>query len=71
RGKNPFPDLGEQVTDEQLDQIPSYKRDRQYSYGAMVKEGYSSEPHTIIFRCQQAKCDDAPSGHGWEPAGWY
>jgi hypothetical protein len=70
-GQNPFPDLGPQLTDEQLDAIPSYDRRMQYTYGAMVREGYSSEPHTMAFRCGEPKCEGSPSGHGWVNAGWY
>lgn len=70
-GKNPFPDDGPQLTDEQLDAIPDYDRDKQYTYGALVKEGFSSEPHEMAFRCGQEKCEDSPPGDGWSSAGWY
>ena len=68
---NPFADLGSQLTDEQLHDIPSYERNKEYSYGAVVWEGYSSEPHVIVYRCHEAKCERGPSGHGWVAAGWY
>jgi hypothetical protein len=70
-GENPFPEDGPHLTDAQLDAIPFYDRNKQYSFGAMVRDSYSSEPHTLAFRCGEETCTGSPSGNGWVNAGWY
>jgi hypothetical protein len=69
-GENPFPSDGKPLGDDEANAVPSYDNGTTYSYGALVKVGYATVPHEIVYKCNAKQCDRSPSGSGWTAYGW-
>lgn len=70
-GGNPFPQHGVPYSDAKVRGIPSYTRGSNYTKGAVVSTGMSSNPHTLVFRCLEMKCTDSPGvSSQWKSIGW-
>ncbi len=70
-GENPFPDDGKPLGDDEVNAVPSYNSGTTYSYGALVKVGYVTVPHEVVYKCKSKSCDRAPIGNGWTAYGWH
>ena len=71
-GENPYPNHGKPIDERELRGVPRYDSSTTYSFGAMVQQGYVTNPHYVIYRCTQKQCDRSPgTGNGWESYGWY
>jgi hypothetical protein len=71
-GENPFPRSGKPIDEDELHAAPGYDSTTTYPFGAMVQQGYVTNPHYVVYRCTQKACDHSPgTGNGWEAYGWY
>jgi hypothetical protein len=71
-GENPFPEEGKPITEAEADAAPRFEYGTVYSFGALVSVGYSTSPHTIVYRCNAKTCEtSSPSSDPWVAYGWY
>jgi hypothetical protein len=69
-GENPFPSDGKPLGDDEANAVPRYDSGTTYSYGALVKVGYATVPHEIVYKCNAKQCDRSPGGKPWTAYGW-
>ena len=72
--RNLYPQYGRAMSESEIMDIPDMDRHQEsFSYGAVVREGYSSVPHYIAFRCiKKPNCGDwAHMGSDWKAVGWW
>jgi hypothetical protein len=70
-GENPFPDDGKPLGDDEVSAVPEYNNGTTYSFGALVKVGYVTVPHEVVYKCKSKSCDRSPTGNGWTAYGWH
>jgi hypothetical protein len=74
KNRNAYPQYGRAMSESEMMDIPDMDRHQEsFSYGAVVREGYSTVPHYIAFRCiQKPNCGDwAHMGSDWKAVGWW
>lgn len=71
---NRFPEDGPELSEHAMFDIPEMDRHQEeYSYGALVRLGYSSVPHYMAYRCKtKPTCAGwSHMGSDWAHAGWW
>jgi hypothetical protein len=78
---NPYPEYGKRVGWHYGDNIPRYEGRKEYTFGSMVQEGFSSSPNYVYWRCIEKVCKGSPrlpgepgrsgSTSDWEAVAWF
>jgi hypothetical protein len=72
--KNQFPYDGREMSENEMFSYPDMDRSKEsYDYGATVRQGFSSVPHYVAYRCvTQPTCHGwTQMGEDWKAIGWW